>query len=272
MASKPERERPWPPSPPNSLRIAPRSTSPRCRRPCRSAPASSCSTSRATSCAAGTTPKAPPPCWPPPAPSAWPPATPPCSATAPATPRPAPALLNGALAHSLDFDDTHAAGTLHPGAPVIPAALAAAEMAGADGRTGAVRHRRGLRGDVPLGPRPARRRPLRPRLPPHRPPAAPSGPPPPPRASSASRRGVEDAFGIALSQAPAACNSSPTAPGPSASRWAGAPWPACPPPCSRARASAARPRPSRARPASSAPTRRTRCRSARSRTSAPPGS
>lgn len=45
------------------------------------------------------------------------------------------ALLNGALAHSLDFDDTHAAGTLHPGAPVIPAALAAAEMVRADGRT-----------------------------------------------------------------------------------------------------------------------------------------
>jgi len=45
------------------------------------------------------------------------------------------ALLNGALAHSLDFDDTHAAGTLHPGAPVIPAALAAAEMTGADGKT-----------------------------------------------------------------------------------------------------------------------------------------
>jgi 2-methylcitrate dehydratase PrpD len=45
------------------------------------------------------------------------------------------ALLNGALAHSLDFDDTHAAGSLHPGAPVIPAALAAAEMAGADGKT-----------------------------------------------------------------------------------------------------------------------------------------
>ena len=45
------------------------------------------------------------------------------------------AMLNGALAHSLDFDDTHAAGTLHPGAPVIPAALAAAEMVGASGRT-----------------------------------------------------------------------------------------------------------------------------------------
>ena len=43
------------------------------------------------------------------------------------------AFLNGALAHSLDFDDTHAAGSLHPGAAVIPAALAAGEMAGAHG-------------------------------------------------------------------------------------------------------------------------------------------
>jgi 2-methylcitrate dehydratase PrpD len=43
------------------------------------------------------------------------------------------ALLNGALAHSLDSDDTHAAGSLHPGAPVIPAAFAAAEMTGASG-------------------------------------------------------------------------------------------------------------------------------------------
>jgi 2-methylcitrate dehydratase PrpD len=43
------------------------------------------------------------------------------------------AFLNGALAHSLDFDDTHAAASLHPGAPVIPAALAAGEMAGAPG-------------------------------------------------------------------------------------------------------------------------------------------
>jgi 2-methylcitrate dehydratase PrpD len=45
------------------------------------------------------------------------------------------ALLQGVLAHSLDFDDTHAAATLHPGAPVIPAALVAAEMAGASGAT-----------------------------------------------------------------------------------------------------------------------------------------
>ena len=43
------------------------------------------------------------------------------------------ALLNGALGHALDFDDTHAAGTLHPGAPVIPAAIAAAEMTKASG-------------------------------------------------------------------------------------------------------------------------------------------
>ena len=48
---------------------------------------------------------------------------------------PGAAFLNGALAHSLDFDDTHAAGSLHPGAPVIPAALAAGEMVGASGAT-----------------------------------------------------------------------------------------------------------------------------------------
>jgi len=41
------------------------------------------------------------------------------------------ALLAGAAAHSLDFDDTHAESQLHPGASVIPAALAAAQMAGA---------------------------------------------------------------------------------------------------------------------------------------------
>lgn len=44
------------------------------------------------------------------------------------------ALVNGALAHSLDFDDTHAASSLHPSAPVLPAALAAAQLAGASGR------------------------------------------------------------------------------------------------------------------------------------------
>lgn len=46
----------------------------------------------------------------------------------------AAALLNGALGHSLDFDDTHADSSLHPSAPVVPAALAAAEITGASGR------------------------------------------------------------------------------------------------------------------------------------------
>lgn len=46
---------------------------------------------------------------------------------------PAAAMLNGALGHSLDFDDTHASASLHPSAPIVPAALAAAEMAGAGG-------------------------------------------------------------------------------------------------------------------------------------------
>ena len=44
------------------------------------------------------------------------------------------ALLNGAHAHSLDFDDTNAIQTGHPGAPVIAAALADAERLGTDGR------------------------------------------------------------------------------------------------------------------------------------------
>ncbi|WP_255191537.1 MmgE/PrpD family protein [Natronobeatus ordinarius] len=37
------------------------------------------------------------------------------------------ALVTGTLAHSLDFDDTHRMSSLHPGAPVIAAALATAE-------------------------------------------------------------------------------------------------------------------------------------------------
>ena len=44
------------------------------------------------------------------------------------------ALLNGALGHSLDFDDTHADSSLHPSAPVVPAAFAAGEITGASGR------------------------------------------------------------------------------------------------------------------------------------------
>ena len=37
------------------------------------------------------------------------------------------ALMNGTLAHSLDYDDTHLPSVLHPSAVVVPAALAAAE-------------------------------------------------------------------------------------------------------------------------------------------------
>ncbi len=46
----------------------------------------------------------------------------------------AAALINGTLAHSLDFDDTHAAGSIHSSAPIVPAALAAAEMNDASGK------------------------------------------------------------------------------------------------------------------------------------------
>lgn len=45
----------------------------------------------------------------------------------------AAALLNGAFGHSLDFDDTHADSSLHPSAPVVPAAIAAAELTDASG-------------------------------------------------------------------------------------------------------------------------------------------
>lgn len=43
------------------------------------------------------------------------------------------AFVNGVLAHSLDYDDTHLPSVLHPSASVVPAALAAAEVAGAGG-------------------------------------------------------------------------------------------------------------------------------------------
>jgi 2-methylcitrate dehydratase PrpD len=41
------------------------------------------------------------------------------------------AFVNGVLAHSLDFDDTHLPSVLHPSSTVLPAALAAAEQTGA---------------------------------------------------------------------------------------------------------------------------------------------
>lgn len=49
-------------------------------------------------------------------------------------PAPAAALANGMLCHGLDFDDTHPRAIAHTGTVVGPAALAAAEAAGASGR------------------------------------------------------------------------------------------------------------------------------------------
>lgn len=43
------------------------------------------------------------------------------------------ALLNGVAMHVEDFDDTHLRTVLHPGAPTVPAALAAAELVNASG-------------------------------------------------------------------------------------------------------------------------------------------
>ncbi len=43
------------------------------------------------------------------------------------------ALLNGTMAHALDFDDTHLPSVLHPSASVVPAAIATAELTNASG-------------------------------------------------------------------------------------------------------------------------------------------
>jgi 2-methylcitrate dehydratase PrpD len=45
------------------------------------------------------------------------------------------ALVNGAMAHALDFDDTHVYSMGHPSAPVIPAVLAVAEWKGLSGKS-----------------------------------------------------------------------------------------------------------------------------------------
>ena len=45
------------------------------------------------------------------------------------------ALINGMESHAIDFDDIHDYLSLHLCSPVLPAALAAAQMAGSDGRS-----------------------------------------------------------------------------------------------------------------------------------------
>ena len=49
-------------------------------------------------------------------------------------PAPQVALINGTLAHSLDFDDTHLPSVLHPSASNVPAALAMAQAVGRSGQ------------------------------------------------------------------------------------------------------------------------------------------
>ena len=45
------------------------------------------------------------------------------------------ALINGAMAHALDFDDTHIGSIIHPSAPVIPAVLALGERLKSTGKS-----------------------------------------------------------------------------------------------------------------------------------------
>jgi 2-methylcitrate dehydratase PrpD len=66
-------------------------------------------------------------------------------------PSPWAAFLNGVLAHSLDYDDTHLPSILHPSASVVPAALAAAETTGTDGTALAAAVAVGLEITIRLG-------------------------------------------------------------------------------------------------------------------------
>jgi 2-methylcitrate dehydratase PrpD len=44
------------------------------------------------------------------------------------------AMMNGIFAHALEIDDGHRWSGIHPGSPIIPAALAAAEISGTNGK------------------------------------------------------------------------------------------------------------------------------------------
>jgi len=71
--------------------------------------------------------------------------------TALTAPPPLAVLVNGALAHGLDFDDTHAASITHASAVVLPTALALGEATGASGRTTVTAAVAGLEGIARLG-------------------------------------------------------------------------------------------------------------------------
>lgn len=61
------------------------------------------------------------------------------------------ALVNGTLAHSLDYDDTHLPSVLHPSATIVPACLAAGQLTGASGRDVVTAVAAGLEACVRLG-------------------------------------------------------------------------------------------------------------------------
>ena len=61
------------------------------------------------------------------------------------------AFVNGVLAHSLDYDDTHLPSVLHPSASVVPAALAAGQYAAAGGSAAIAAIAAGLEVCVRLG-------------------------------------------------------------------------------------------------------------------------
>jgi 2-methylcitrate dehydratase PrpD len=66
-------------------------------------------------------------------------------------PAPHAALINGTLAHSLDFDDTHLPSVLHPSASIVPAVLASAEVAGRSGAEALVAAAVGIEVTVRVG-------------------------------------------------------------------------------------------------------------------------
>lgn len=68
-----------------------------------------------------------------------------------ALPAPLAALVNGTLAHSLDYDDTHLPSVLHPSATIVPACLAAGELAESPARDVVAAIAAGLEACVRLG-------------------------------------------------------------------------------------------------------------------------
>lgn len=61
------------------------------------------------------------------------------------------ALVNGTLAHGLDYDDTHAESVVHVSASVVPAALATCEGTGADGKAFLTALALGMEANVRIG-------------------------------------------------------------------------------------------------------------------------